>query len=57
VELVHGRARLLEADVLMSGDRYIFVRDAYLQQRAVFVNDGDVVDEFSDFDEGWDEEF
>lgn len=57
VELVHGRARLLESDTLITGDRYIFIRDAYLQQRAVFVNDGEVVDEFSDFDEGWEEEF
>ena len=57
VELVHGRARLLESDQLISGDRYIFVRDAYLQQRKVFVNDGEVVDEFSDFEDNWDEEF
>jgi phospholipid-binding lipoprotein MlaA len=57
VELVHGRARLLEADTLISGDRYIFVRDAYLQQRQAFVNDGEVIDEFSDFEDGWDEEF
>lgn len=53
VELVHGRARLLDADTLISGDRYIFVRDAYLQQRKAFVNDGQVDDEFSDFDDGW----
>lgn len=57
VELIHGRARLLEADALISGDRYIFVRDAYLQQRQAFVNDGEVIDEFSDFEDGWDEEF
>ena len=57
VELIHGRARLLESDQLISGDRYIFVRDAYLQQRKVFVNDGEVVDEFSDFEDEWDEEF
>jgi phospholipid-binding lipoprotein MlaA len=57
IELVHGRARLLESDTLVTGDRYIFVRDAYLQQRAAFVNDGEVVDEFSDFEDGWDEEF
>ncbi|MFT7286251.1 MAG: phospholipid-binding lipoprotein MlaA [Halieaceae bacterium] len=55
MELVHTRARLLEADELMSGDRYIFVRDAYLQQRAAFVNDGEITDYFSDFDDGWDE--
>ena len=41
----------------MSGDRYIFVRDAYLQQRKYFVSDGEVEDHFSDFDEAWDAEF
>ncbi len=56
-ELVHGRARLLDTDDLITGDRYIFVRDAYLQQRSILVNDGKVVDEFSDFEEPWDEEF
>ncbi|MEM1190339.1 MAG: VacJ family lipoprotein [Pseudomonadota bacterium] len=56
-ELVHGRARLLGTDELITGDRYIFVRDAYLQQRSILVNDGKVVDEFSDFEEPWDDEF
>lgn len=56
-ELVHGRASILEADELISGDRYIFVRDAYLQQRATLVNDGEIVDEFSDFEDDWGEEF
>ena len=42
----------------MSGDRYIFVRDAYLQQRRALVNDGVVEDDFSDFgDADWDEDF
>jgi phospholipid-binding lipoprotein MlaA len=58
LELVDGRARLLTADELISGDKYIFVRDAYLQQREMFVNDGVVEDSFSDFeDDAWDEEF
>ncbi len=58
LELIDGRARLLQADELMSGDRYIFIRDAYLQQRATFVNDGVVQDTFSDFGgEGEWEEF
>lgn len=56
LELVHGRARLLESDELISGDRYIFVRDAYLQQRSAFVNDGQIIDTFSDFEDAWDEE-
>ena len=58
LELIDGRARLLNADELISGDRYIFVRDAYLQQREFFVNGGVVEDDFSDFaDDDWDEEF
>ncbi len=58
LELIDGRARLLRAEALMSGDRYIFVRDAYLQQREFFVNDGVVEDNFSDFEDGgWDDEF
>jgi len=57
LELIDGRARLLNADELITGDRYIFVRDAYLQARETFVNDGVVTDNFSDFglDEEWEE--
>lgn len=57
VELVHGRSRLLESDRLISGDRYIFVRDAYLQRRARFVNDGEPSDDFSDFENEWEDQF
>jgi len=57
LELVDGRAQLLAGDELLSGDRYIFVRDAYLQQREFFVNDGVVEDKFSDYDEDWDDGF
>ena len=57
MELIHGRASLLDSDELISGDRYIFVRDAYLQHREALVNDGEVQDSFSDFeeDEDWEE--
>lgn len=57
VEFVHLRSQLLQADTLMTGDRYIFVRDAYLQQRSSLVNDGEVQDDFSNFEGTWDEEF
>jgi phospholipid-binding lipoprotein MlaA len=57
VELIHWRARFLDTDQLITGDRYIFVRDAYLQQRSLLVNDGEVIDEFSDFEDAWEEEF
>jgi phospholipid-binding lipoprotein MlaA len=57
LELIDDRARLLNADELVTGDRYIFIRDAYLQGRETFVNDGVVQDDFSDFgiDEDWEE--
>lgn len=51
LELIDGRARLLKADELVTGDRYIFIRDAYLQARETFVNDGVVQDTFSDFEQ------
>jgi len=58
VEVVDYRARLLDAEDLISGDRYIFLRDAYLQRREAFVKRGKVQDSFSDFekdDENWEE--
>lgn len=57
IEVVDYRARLLQADDLITGDRYIFVRDAYLQARETFLNGGIVVDSFSDFEQGddWEE--
>ena len=58
VEIIDYRARLLDAEDLMTGDRYIFLRDAYLQRREFFVKRGKVDDDFSDFDreaEDWEE--
>lgn len=57
-ELIDTRARLLMAEELMSGDRYIFVRDAYLQQRRFLINGGVVEDSFlNSEDDDWDEDF
>ena len=56
VEIIDYRARLLDAEDLMTGDRYIFLRDAYLQVREAFVNRGVVEDDFSDY-EALDEDF
>lgn len=58
VEVIDYRARLLDAEDLITGDRYIFLRDAYLQRRESFVTRGKVEDDFSDFDrsaEDWEE--
>ena len=51
--LIQTRASLLDAEQLISGDRYIFMRDAYLQRREYLIKDGQVQDEFLDDD--WEE--
>lgn len=38
--VVQRRTDLLEAEKLIRGDRYSFIRDAYLQRRAFLINDG-----------------
>jgi phospholipid-binding lipoprotein MlaA len=48
VEIVDNRAALTAAEDLITGDRYIFIRDAYLQQREYFIKGGEVEDAFSD---------
>lgn len=46
------RAQLLPLDDSISGDRYTFIRDAYLQHREFLINDGKVEDDFGgDFDD------
>lgn len=42
------RTQLLDADKLITGDRYLFFRDAYLQRRNFLVHDGQVRDTFLD---------
>ena len=54
LEVIVIRAALLRAEELITGDRYIFIRDAYLQQREYFVNDGVVDDAFSDSHDDFD---
>jgi phospholipid-binding lipoprotein MlaA len=48
LEVVDARAAVIDAEELITGDRYIFIRDAYLQQREYFVKEGAVIDSFSD---------
>lgn len=45
--IVDGRARLLESEKLISGDKYTFIRDAYLQKREFAIADG----VFEDYDD------
>jgi len=49
LDVVDGRRALLSSEELLSGDEYIFIRDAYLQRREYLVADGVVYDEWDDF--------
>jgi len=42
VQLVDVRADLIPAERLISGDRYVFFRNAYMQRREFLINDGKV---------------
>jgi len=55
VQVIDKRADLIPAEQLITGDRYIFLRDAYLQQRKYLVADGEVEDDFGDDSFGDDE--
>ncbi len=46
VEAVDTRASLLSAEKMITGDKYIFLRNAYLQNREFRVKDGQVEDDF-----------
>ncbi|EZH76972.1 VacJ family lipoprotein [Ectopseudomonas composti] len=46
MQVVDTRANLLQAERLVSGDKYIFIRNAYLQSREFKVKDGQVEDDF-----------
>lgn len=51
LSLISTRANLLTTESLVSGDRYLFFRDVYLQRREFLVRDGEVEDDFGDFDD------
>lgn len=46
--IIDKRAQLLSAEGFLSGDHYLFMRDAYLQRRDYLTNDGLIADEFLD---------
>jgi phospholipid-binding lipoprotein MlaA len=54
--IIDTRARFLSADEIISGDRYIFFRDVYLQRREALISGGQPTDSFSDFDDEWDDD-
>lgn len=47
-EIISGRAVLLDAESLISGDKYVFTRDVFLQRRSYLVSDGQLEDAFGD---------
>lgn len=49
VKETDSRSGLLALDELITGNRYLFVREAYVQRREYLVTDGQVEDEFGDF--------
>lgn len=57
VKLVNTRSNLLEVEEIIQGDRYLFLRDLYLQSREFAVKDGRVEsDPFLDEEEPGEEE-
>lgn len=46
LNVVDTRASLLSAEKLITGDKYVFIRNAYLQNREFKVQDGNVEDDF-----------
>ncbi len=49
LERVEWRTGLLPQESLISGDRYLFLREAYVQQREFEIKDGALDDPFGDF--------
>jgi len=49
LRVIDTRSQILNAEGVISGDRYTFIRDAYLQRREFEVNDGQVEFNAKDF--------
>ena len=50
LDLLQVRASLLGSEDLVSGDKYTFFKDVYLQRRDFLINDGKLEDDFGDED-------
>jgi phospholipid-binding lipoprotein MlaA len=46
VDVIDTRASFLDAERMIGGDKYVFLRNAYLQTREFKVRDGEVEDDF-----------
>ena len=51
IDIVETRARYLGLESVVIGDDYLFYRDAYLQSREFYILDGEVSEEFDEFDD------
>jgi phospholipid-binding lipoprotein MlaA len=52
-QIISVRASFLDAEKLISGDKYVFTRDVYLQRRSYLVSDGELEDSFGEgYDDG-----
>ena len=51
IDIVETRARYLGLESVVIGDDYLFYRDAYLQSREFDILDGEVIEEFDEFDD------
>ncbi|MFX4228944.1 MAG: VacJ family lipoprotein [Porticoccaceae bacterium] len=49
-DVIQKRAQLLQSEDLVSGDRYLFLKDSYLQRREYLVNDGELSEDMNEFD-------
>lgn len=49
-DLIQQRASALDAERVISGDRYLFLKDAYLQRRQYLIDDGQLDEENDGFD-------
>ena len=54
--IIDTRARLLGVEELITGDRYLFIRDVYLQSVDFQIKDGEIdVEDDAFLDDDWDE--
>ena len=53
---IDDRANLVQTETLITGDRYIFIRDAYLQYRHYLITGEVMADTFGDEDDDWDDD-
>ena len=51
IDVIETRARYLGLDTLIIGNKYLFLKNAYLQKRDFEINNGEIEDTFDDFEE------